>query len=188
MKKILLIFFICLSLNTPHISAMGTKSLPVPKKLDSNGFREMLFEIGSLYISGQPDEKSFSKLKDFGITTVINLRTQAEMDNRDSIPFDEKEVVLSLGMDYVHIPLGGPENPYNKEALDKFTKAYEGASGNVLLHCTVAYRASHMWAAYLIKYKKYSPERAIEHAKEINFGELPLEGFLEKKLLYKIEN
>ena len=187
MKKILLILFICISLNTPNISAMGTKPLPAPQKLESNGFQEIFVSVDRLYISGQPDEKSFSKLKNMGVTTIINLRTKMEMNNRNSVPFDEEKVVRDLGMDYVHIPLGGPDNPYNKEALDKFAKAYEAASGNVLLHCTVAYRASHLWAAYLIKYKDYSPERAIENAKAINFGELPLEGFLGKKLKYKIE-
>ena len=187
MRKILLIFFTCVFLPPLHLSALGTHHPPFPEKLDSHGFQEIFVKIGGLYISGQPDKIAFSKLKEMGVTTVINLRTNMEMADRNAVPFDEKEVVQNLGMDYIHIPLGGPDHPYNKEALDKFARAYENAGGKVLLHCSVAYRASHMWAAYLIQYKNYSPEKAIEMAKAVNFGELPLEGFLGKKIIYKLK-
>ncbi|QQS37766.1 MAG: dual specificity protein phosphatase family protein [Ignavibacteriales bacterium] len=157
--------------------------VPVPQKLEWEGFRNVIAQTGNLFISGQPDENAFRKLKDEGVTTIINLRTEQEMANRDYVPFDEKQLLDELGLKYVHIPLGGNDTPYNREALTKFTEEYEKADGKVLLHCTVAWRASHMWAAYLIEYKKYSPAKAIEYAKMINFGELPLEGLLGRKLI-----
>jgi hypothetical protein len=42
------------------------------------------------------------------------------------------------------------------------------ADGKVLLHCTVAWRASHMWAAYLIQYRGVPAETAIKEARSIN--------------------
>lgn len=185
MKKLIPVFFICLLLGCFHLAAQDT--LSVPKKLDAHGFSEVFVQIDRLYVSGQPDEESFSKLKNLGVATIINLRTKQEMDNRHYVPFDEKEVVQNLGMNYVHIPLGGKDTPYNKEALNKFVKTFENSDGKVLLHCSVAYRASHMWAAYLIEYKNYSPEVAVEHARAINFGELPIEGLLGKKAIYRFE-
>ena len=68
---------------------------PPPKKLDANGFFGVFVESGPLYISGQPDEGSFSRLNDLGVTTVINLRTQIEMDNKTSVPFDEMKRLTS---------------------------------------------------------------------------------------------
>jgi hypothetical protein len=59
--------------------------------------------------------------------------------------------------------------------------------GKVLLHCTVAWRASHMWAAYLITCQGFTPAREIEHAKAINFGERPLEGLLGKKMVIEFK-
>ena len=157
-------------------------SVSFPIKLDSEGFRQILVKSGNLYISGQPDESSFQKLKSEGVTTIINLRTDMEMDNRDYVPFDEEAVVDSLGMEYVHIPLGGADSPYTNEALVKFADAVQEADGKVLLHCTTAHRASYMWAAYLIQFKDFSPDKAIEYAKAVNLGDWPLESLLGKKM------
>jgi uncharacterized protein (TIGR01244 family) len=154
-----------------------------PQKLDPAGFRSVLAQVDSIYISGQPEEASFAKLKAEGVTTVINLRTGREMNNRENVPFDEKQVVEDLGMSYVHIPLGGEEHPYTPQALKTFADTLASAHGKVLLHCTVAGRASHMWAAYLIAYQGFPPAKAIEYAKAINFSDLPLEGLLGKKMI-----
>jgi len=154
-----------------------------PQRLDPAGFRAVLVQIDSLFISGQPEQASFSRLKGQGVTTVINLRTGREMDNRENVSFDEKQVVEDLGMTYVHIPLGGEENPYTPQALKTFADTLTAARGKVLLHCTVAWRASHMWAAYLIACQDFPPARAIEYAKAINFGDLPLEGLLGKRMI-----
>src|SRR5262245_56284120 len=48
-----------------------------------------------LYRGGQPERDGFAFLKQNGIKTVINLRT----DN------DEEAVVRDLGMNYIHIPI-----------------------------------------------------------------------------------
>ena len=47
----------------------------------------------------------------------------------------------------------------------------------------MAWRASQMFAAYLIADKNFPPEKAIEYAKAVNFGEMPVEGLLGKKLV-----
>jgi len=153
-----------------------------PEKIDMGGFRSVIARSGDVYVSGQPDDTSFAKLQGMGVTTVVNLRTEGEMANRQYVPFDEKHLLDSLGMEYVHIPLGGEDTPYNRAGLEKFAGAMGKAKGKVLLHCTVGWRASHMWAAYLITYKGMSPDEAIRHAKAINFGDLPLEGLLGKKI------
>lgn len=170
-----------------NIAVYSQDTVAFPQKLEMNGFRQVITKTGNLYISGQPDADAFRKLKSDGVTTVINLRTEQEMSNRDYVPFDEKQLLDSLGIKYIHIPLGGADTPYNNEALNKFAEGFESADGKVLLHCTVAWRASHMWAAYLVQYKGFEPIKAIEHAKAINFGELPFEGLLGKKLKIIVE-
>ncbi len=154
-------------------------------KLDSKGFREVLVQVNNIYIAGQPQKEGLDKLKSLGVTTVINLRTDGEMNNREIVPYDEAAYIDSLGMKYVHIPLGGKENPYTPEAITKFNEAVEQAKGKVLLHCTVAWRASHLWTAYLIKYKGMDVDTAIEHSKQINLGTIPLERFLDKTISLK---
>ncbi|MBK9099743.1 MAG: protein tyrosine phosphatase family protein [bacterium] len=185
MKKILFVFIFGISFLWE--TSFGQDSVSFPVKLDETGFREVIAKVDDLYISGQPDKESFAKLKSDGVTTIVNLRTPSEMENREYVPFDEAAVVDSLGMEYVHIPLGGEEYPYTPEAVKKFADAIANADGKVLLHCTVARRASHMFAAYLIQYKNFPPEKAIEYAKAVNFGDWPLEGLLDKKLRVEFE-
>lgn len=166
-----------------------TGPVPAPVALDITGlFQEKYASVGDdLFIGGQPTEKALRDLKAKGVTTVVNLRMPQEMAR---IGFDEAALLKELGITYVHIPLGGtPENPYAPAALDQFSKVMASAQGKVLLHCTIAWRASHMWGAYLIRERKMPVATALTHVRGINlledkpFGnQQPIEGFLGRTL------
>lgn len=166
-----------------------TGPVPAPVALDITGlFQEKYASVGDdLFIGGQPTEKALRDLKAKGVTTVVNLRMPQEMAR---IGFDEAALLKELGITYVHIPLGGtPENPYAPAALDQFSKVMASAQGKVLLHCTIAWRASHMWGAYLIRERRMPVATALDHVKSINlradapFGnQQPIEGFLGRTL------
>jgi uncharacterized protein (TIGR01244 family) len=161
--------------------AFAQDAIKFPEKLDAKaaGYQMVYSDVGPLYIAGQPSEQAVRDLQAKGVKTIINLRTQQEMDNRKAVPFDEAALTKELGINYVHVPLGGPDTPYTPEAVDKVADAIAKADGEVLLHCTVGWRASHMWAAYLVKYKGLSEEEAIKQASAINFnGYKPADGKL----------
>jgi len=164
--------------------AHAQTAIKFPEKLPRTDFQAVIADVGPLFIAGQPSEAALRDMAASGVKTVINLRTQAEMDNRRAVPFDEAALMKELGLTYVHIPLGGPDTPYTPEAVEQFAKAYESAGSKVLLHCTVAWRASHMWAAYLVKHKGYTVEEAVRQAAAINLngykgpGKQPIELFL----------
>ena len=158
-----------------------------PEKLDTPGFQAVIADAGPAYIAGQPSEQALRDLKAKGVTTIISLRTQGEMDNRKAVPFDEAALAKDLGMTYVHVPLGGPDTPYTPAAVTQVADAMAASKGGVLLHCTVGWRASQMWAAYLVKYKGLSEEEAIKQASAVNFngytppdGKRPFESLLGK--------
>ena len=166
-----------------------TGPVPDPVALDITGmFQEKYASVGDdMFIGGQPTEKALRELKAKGVTTVVNLRMPQEMQQ---IGFDEAALIKQLGMKYVHIPMRGtPENPYGPKQLDQFTEAMNSADGKVLLHCTVAWRASHMWGAYLIRERKVPVAAAVEQVRKINLrddqpfgGVQPIEGFLGRTL------
>jgi protein tyrosine phosphatase (PTP) superfamily phosphohydrolase (DUF442 family) len=146
-----------------------TSAVPAPVVLDTRGeFQDKFAKVGDdVFISGQPTEQGLRDLRAQGVTTVVNLRTPPEMATR--VPFDEPKVVKELGMEYVYLPMrGNAEFPYSPENLKAFAKAMSESKGKLLLHCTVAWRASHMWAAYLIQYRQLPVATALAQARMIN--------------------
>ena len=167
-----------------------TGPVPDPVTLDTTGmFQAKFVSVGDdMFIGGQPTEKALRELKAKGVTTVVNLRMPQVMER---VGFDEASLVKELGMRYVYIPMrGSPENPYGPKELATFAAAMGAADGKVLLHCTVAWRASHLWAAYLIQDRKMPVAGALSHARAINLrddnptgpGRQPVEGFLDRDL------
>ena len=163
-----------------------------PVILDTTGlYVERAARVGEdMFVTGQPTERALRELKAQGVTTVVNLRTPEEMTR--NVPFDEPALVKELGMRYVFLPVRGTEQyPYSPATLAQFAEAVRTANGKVLLHCTVAWRASHLWAAYLIKDRRIPIESALTNARAINLmddhrmganGRQPVEEFLDQAL------
>jgi uncharacterized protein (TIGR01244 family) len=163
-----------------------TGPVPDPVNLNTAGlFQDKFVSVGDdMFIAGQPTEKALRDLRAKGVTTVVNLRMPEEMAR---VGFDEAALVKELGMKYVHIPMRGtPANPYGPKQLDAFVAALAAADGKVLLHCTIAWRASHLWAAYLIRERNMPVATALAQTRRINLmddmrmgvDQQPLEGFL----------
>jgi len=183
----------------PRVSASQqfTKPAPIttvsaPAILDTAGlFQDRAASVGEdVFVTGQPTERALRWLYEQGVTTVVNLRTPEEMTR--NVKFDEPALVAALGMRYVYLPVRGTgEYPYSPETLAKFAEAVRTANGKVLLHCTIAWRASHLWAAYLIKERGIPVEAALANARAINLmdehrmgsnGRQPVEDFLDRVL------
>ena len=162
-----------------------TGPVPNPVTLDTTGlFQAKFVSVGDdMFIAGQPTEKALRDLRAKGVTTIVNLRMPEEMAQ---VGFDEAALAKELGMRYVYIPMRGtPGNPYGPKELDAFAAAMASADGKVLLHCTIAWRASHLWGAYLIRDRKVPVADALSQARQINLMDdmrmstvQPLEGFL----------
>jgi uncharacterized protein (TIGR01244 family) len=174
-------------LTGPH----PTGAVPAPVALDTHGqFQEKFARVGDdVFISGQPTERALRDLQAQGVTTVVNLRTPEEMSKR--VSFDEAALVKQLGMDYVYVPVrGNAEFPYSPAAVKSFAAAMSSAKGKVLLHCTIAWRASHLWAAYLIQDRDVPVATALQQARMINLmddmrmdgDQQPVEAFLGRSL------
>jgi uncharacterized protein (TIGR01244 family) len=167
-----------------------TGIVPDPVALDTRGlFQDKFARVGDdVFISGQPTEQALRELHAQGVTTVVNLRSLPEMAR---VPFDEAALVKQLGMEYVYLPMRGtPELPYSPAAVKSFATAMSNAKGKILLHCTIAWRASHLWAAYLIQSRDVPVATALKQARMINLmddmrmdgGQQPVESFLGRTL------
>jgi len=98
------------------------------------------------YRGAQPKQDDYESLKALGINTVIDL--QAEPKEY------EKQIVESLGMHYVNIPMVGKKYPTN-EAVTAFMKlADDPATGKFFVHCAGGrHRTGAMGAVY--RFNKY---------------------------------
>jgi uncharacterized protein (TIGR01244 family) len=173
-------------LTGPH----PTGDVPAPVSLENPGlFQDKFSRVGDdVFISGQPTERGLRDLRARGVTTVVNLRSPPEMAK---VPFDEAKLVKELGMEYVYLPMRGTADlPYSPAAVKAFADAMSNARGKVLLHCTIAWRASHLWAAYLIQYRNVPVATALQQARMINLmddmrmddSRQPVESFLGRSI------
>ena len=183
----------------PRVSAAQQFTKPAritavaaPSILDTAGlFQDRAVRVGEdVFVAGQPTPRALRWLHEQGVTTVVNLRIPEEMTR--NVEFDEPALVAELGMRYVYLPVRGTsEYPYSPETVAKFAEAVRTTNGKVLLHCTIAWRASHLWAAYLIKERGIPVEAALANARAINLmdehrmgsnGRQPVEDFLDRVL------
>jgi uncharacterized protein (TIGR01244 family) len=166
-----------------------------PKKLheprgvsvpDDDHFMDFaLWDMGDVLNSSQPSEAKLRELAAKGVKTVINIRTDAEMERVKSEGFDEEAVTKALGLEYVRVPMQAPGD-FNPANLDKLAKAIEGAKGKVLLHCTTATRTSHVWVAYLVRYQGVVLNDAMKHGMAMRLSD-PLNDVLGREIVYKVK-
>jgi len=172
----------CATSKHAEIANEGLNQAPVefPLRVEGvEGFTQGIYRAGPVFIAGQPTEAALTQMAKEGVSLVVNLRTPEEMSNRERVPFDEAEVLSRLGIEYVYLPMGGPNGTYayTPEAVDRFAEALARHKyGPVLLHCQVGWRASHMWGAYLYRYRGLAAEEAYRHAKGMVASDQPFEG------------
>ena len=96
--------------------------------------------------AGQPTREEFKLIGNEGYETVINL---AMPDHLDSIP-NEGEIVSSLGMTYIHIPIpfDNPQ-PVHVKRFCNYMKSLEETK--VFVHCIMNFRVSAFMFHYLNK-------------------------------------
>lgn len=108
-----------------------------------------------LLTAGQPAAEAWDALAAQGVTTVINLRPDAEMDGRDG-----RGEVLAAGMDYHQIPVAGVDDLTADNAA-RLWSLIEGAPGLVLVHCASGQRVGALLAVGARDAGAMSPQDAL---------------------------
>ncbi len=134
-----------------------------PKTWDE--ISEELTHAGRITFSGQPTEEELRAFAAAGGKVVINNRTQREMDRHT---FDERELVESLGMVYVHTPSSSATFD-GSQAID-LSDTLAKTSGPVLMHCGSGSRSATIYGMYLIKDQGMNKNDAITTAKELGMS------------------
>jgi protein tyrosine phosphatase (PTP) superfamily phosphohydrolase (DUF442 family) len=119
---------------------------------DIINFYQITENIGT---GGQPTISQLSEIAKANYSVVINL---AMHDSDNAIP-EEGNVISSLGMTYIHIPV--PFDAPSSNHLKKFFKVMDSFEDEkVFVHCAVNARVSAFMHQYLTLKKGVSSEQA----------------------------
>jgi uncharacterized protein (TIGR01244 family) len=109
-----------------------------------------------VYSAGQPNADDWASIAAHGVTTVIDLRPDAERPGRD-----EAAEVQAAGLAYRHIPIAGPLD-LTPDAARTLWQAIHAAPGKVLVHCASGNRAGALLAIAAAGEGGMAPARALE--------------------------
>ena len=116
----------------------------------------------NLFTGGMPTAEQLSDAAQRGVHLVINL---APHEVSNALP-GETELVTSLGMQYVNIPVIW--NTPTKDGLDRFMDAMDENPGKkILVHCQANFRATAFVALYRILRQGWNAEKAMEGMHQI---------------------
>ncbi|HEX3746214.1 MAG TPA: tyrosine-protein phosphatase [Bryobacteraceae bacterium] len=127
-----------------------------------NNFQEV---SDTLCRGAQPSASGFRELAQLGVHTVLDLRGG---EGRSS---HEAEIVRSLGMQYVNVPLDGYQAPTAEQVSKIFTILNAQGSGKVFVHCRRgADRTGTVLAMYRIQHDHWTNEKALSEAKTMKMA------------------
>ncbi len=108
--------------------------------------------------SGQPKKEQFKDIADAGYQLVINLA----MPDSENAVADEENIITSLGMSYIHIPV--PFDAPSAEHLKEFLNVMKTVSNQrIWIHCVLNYRVS----AFLYQYQRLVHGLPDQEAKKV---------------------
>jgi len=155
--------------------AQDSASDPLHKVNKVDGFRD-LYLTGDYYLGGQPTLETLNWLKRQGVTLIVNVRSDEENKEFTATAFDEGNVVDDLGMVYSSLPLNDRKS-YNPTTLQSFAEIIDRNRGKALIHCLGGGRVMYLWMAYLVKYRGFSIDEAVQVGRQMRFS-FPLEDYL----------
>jgi protein tyrosine phosphatase (PTP) superfamily phosphohydrolase (DUF442 family) len=116
----------------------------------------------TLFTGGMPKADQLTDAAQRDVQIVINLAPDTVPD---ALP-NEEQLVNSLGMQYIHIPVIWTTP--TKDGLDRFMAVMdENKDKKIFVHCQANFRATAFVALYRILRQSWKPEDAIEDMHKI---------------------
>jgi tyrosine-protein phosphatase SIW14 len=110
--------------------AQSVAAWPHGEKIQIAGVRNAGKISSVLFRGNQPQAPAFAELKKLGITTIVDLRAE----DPDTIQWERKQAE-SLGLRFVHIPVGGWSSPTDEQVLQFLALFHGDSNQKVFVHC-----------------------------------------------------
>jgi len=138
-------------------AAALTARSPFSKKLNIAGIPNAGKVSDQLYRGAQPRSGSVLRLKELGITTIVDLRGE-DVGNREQ---ERKEAEMH-GIHFVSIPVSGWSPPTNDQISQFLSLFHRSPEEKVFVHCRFGEdRTGVFVAAYRMTMQKWTSEQAI---------------------------
>lgn len=117
-----------------------------------------------LFCGGQPEKDGLAMLKKHGVKTIINLRNSRRSAEK------EQQEARSLGLNFVHIPLGH-RGKISDEAISKFLSVVDNRDMQpVFVHCNAGKdRTNAMIGIYRLERDGWTATRSYEEMRSWGF-------------------
>ena len=119
-----------------------------------------------LITGGQPEATAWAALAAAGVTTVVNLRADLEMPERN-----EALEVASAGLTYVNVPVAGADTLKPDQAAALW-QALEASPGPVLVHCGTGNRCGALLALVEAWHRGGSSREALDFGRRAGLSGL----------------
>jgi protein tyrosine/serine phosphatase len=148
----------------PGLPAPGNASADA-EKISVSGIPNMGKVSDSLFRGAQPQLSSLKELKQLGITTIIDLRSE-DHRSRDH----ERARAGALGIDFISIPVGGFSTPTGAQLAEFFALLRQTPAPKIFIHCQFgADRTGVFVAAYRIGFQHWSSDDALAEMHRFGF-------------------
>jgi protein tyrosine phosphatase (PTP) superfamily phosphohydrolase (DUF442 family) len=136
----------------------------------------------TLISSGMPTAEQLTSISEENVQVVINL---ALPTSEKALP-NEAELVTSLGMKYIHIPVLW-DNPTSQNLVDFMNTMDTHQESKIYVHCQANYRATGFITLYRILRLSWHKDDAFQDLRKIwNPEEVPFwQKFIEENLVGK---
>ena len=131
-----------------------------PVKTAKLGETRNVHRCGDLYLAGQFSPQDIEKIKAAGITRVISLRTDGEID------WDQKTALDNAGLEFIVVPFRAPQE-LTDDVFDKVRKLLDDSNKPTLFHCGSANRVGGVWMTRRVLDEGIDMETAVKEAKTI---------------------
>jgi tyrosine-protein phosphatase SIW14 len=162
-----LLSFPSLSSSVPFRQSAVSTSSSSPafaKKLSIPGIPNAGKVSDSLFRGAQPEMDSLEELKKIGITTIVDLRSEAQ-HLRES----ERAKAESLGIHFISIPVKGFDTPTSEQLAEYFTLLRKAPPQKIFVHCQYGKdRTGVFIAAYRIAFEHWTADQA--YSEMLDFG------------------
>ena len=173
-RELLILSLVFVSVLAARLSAQKQVQPSTPSEMHS-AYGEKLRIAGvpnsgkindHLYRGAQPRDAGLLELKKLGVTTIVNLRGE----DPEKSGWEEKRAE-SLGIRFVHIPVGGWSIPTNEQVAQFLSLFRDNAQEKIFVHCHYGDdRTGVFVASYRMAFEKLPADQALKEMYYFGFN------------------